>query len=133
TLARQGGKSWFLSDYALWRIGSHRWPAGQNVIHFGNILSTCEKVQAPARRWAHDQDGWLARESNGQKLIKSPKDSFWNIRSLNAIYGESTDLALGDEAWALNESLIAEGVEPTMVERENSQLLLTSTAHRLAK
>ena len=52
---------------------------------------------------------------------------------MKGVYGDSVDFAMGDEAWALPESVISEGVEPTLVERENAQLLLTSTAHRLAK
>ena len=40
--------------------------------------------------------------------------------------------AAADEAWKVRAAAIEEGLTPTMVEREQPQLLLVSTAHRLA-
>jgi hypothetical protein len=131
--ARQVGKSWLLSDMALWRIGSGHFPTTQVVMHFGNTLQTCEKVQAPARAWAKETPGWHSLEATGRRNVRSPNLGVWLVRSKKAVYGDSVDFAMGDEAWDLPESVISEGVEPTLVERVNSQLLLTSTAHRMAR
>jgi hypothetical protein len=48
------------------------------------------------------------------------------------VYGFSVSLATADEAWKVKPQVIEEGVDPTMVEREQPQLLLVSTAHRLS-
>ena len=133
TLARQVGKSWFLSDCAMFRIGSGVFGSAQLVTHFGNNLAACAKVQAPARRWAKRRDGWDSRMANDERNVTSPGESKWVVRSHAGVYGDSSDFAMCDEAWNVPEAVVSEGVEATLVERANGQLLLTSTAHRLAK
>jgi hypothetical protein len=46
------------------------------------------------------------------------------------VYGYTSTLALLDEAWAVEASVVEDGIEPTLVEIESGQLLLFSTAHR---
>ena len=73
------------------------------------------------------------REVNGQEEIEFLEDgSRWMLRAKEAVYGYSVSMGAADEAWKVRASSIEEGLEPTMVERAQPQLLLVSTAHRLA-
>ena len=47
------------------------------------------------------------------------------------VYGYSASIAAVDEAWEIRPAAIDDALLPTMVEREQAQLLLVSTAHRL--
>jgi hypothetical protein len=53
------------------------------------------------------------------------------LRAKEAVYGYSVSLGAVDEAWKVRGSSVDEGLTPTMAEREQPQLLLVSTAHRL--
>jgi len=73
------------------------------------------------------------REVNGQEEIELLADgSRWMLRAKEAVYGYSVSCAAADEAWKVKASSVEEGLTPTMVERLQPQLLLVSTAHRLA-
>jgi hypothetical protein len=73
------------------------------------------------------------REVNGQEEIELLEDgSRWMLRAKEAVYGYSVSLGAADEAWKVRAASIEEGLTPTMAEREQPQLLLVSTAHRLA-
>jgi len=54
------------------------------------------------------------------------------LRAKEAVYGYSVSCAAADEAWKVKAAAIEEGLTPTMAERLQPQLLLVSTAHRLA-
>ena len=54
------------------------------------------------------------------------------LHAKESVYGFSVSLATVDEAWKVKPQVIEEGVDPTMVEREQPQLLLVSTAHRMS-
>ena len=70
---------------------------------------------------------------NGQEEIECLEDgSRWMLRAKEAVYGYSVSCAAVDEAWKVRASSVEEGLTPTMVERVQPQLLLISTAHRLA-
>ena len=135
TVARQVGKSWWLRELALWRMHqADRFGAEQTVVHTGKDLAVCKDVQRPAIVWAkHHPDLFRVREVNGQESIELLADgSRWLLKAKDAVYGQSADLAMVDEAWKVTAARIEEGVVPTLVEREQSQLVLVSTAHRLA-
>jgi hypothetical protein len=103
------------------------------VLHTGKDLAVCKEVQRPARVWAKARPEFKVREVNGQEEIELLQDgSRWMLRAKEAVYGYSVSLAAADEAWKVRPSPIEEGLEPTMVEREQPQLLLVSTAHRLS-
>jgi hypothetical protein len=91
-------------------------------------------VQRPARVWAKAKpEFYKVREVNGQEEIEVLADgSRWMLRAKEATYGYSVSMAAADEAWKVRESSIEEGLTPTMIERVQPQLLLVSTAHRLA-
>jgi hypothetical protein len=135
TMARQCGKSWLLRELCLWRIHQgERFGEPQDVLHTGKDLAVCKEVQRPARVWAKARDAtFKVREVNGQEEIELVADgSRWMLRAKEAVYGYSVSLAAADEAWKVAASSIEEGLEPTMVERVQPQLLLVSTAHRRA-
>jgi hypothetical protein len=132
---RQVGKSWLVRELCLWRIHQgDRFGEPQDVLHTGKDLGICKEVQRPARVWAkHRQTAYKVREVNGQEEIEWLADgSRWMVRAKEAVYGYSVGLAAVDEAWKVRASSVDEGLTPTMVEREQPQLLLVSTAHRLA-
>ena len=134
SMPRQLGKSWLLRELCLWRIHQgDRFGEPQDVLHTGKDLAVCKEVQRPARVWAKARSEYRVREVNGQEEIELLADgSRWMLRAKEAVYGYSVSLAAADEAWKVKASSIEEGLEPTMVERVQPQLLLVSTAHRLA-
>jgi hypothetical protein len=135
SMARQLGKSWLLRELLLWRIHqAERFGEVQDVMHTGKDLAVCKEVQRPARIWAKiHKDIYRVREVNGQEEIEFLQDgSRWMLRAKEAVYGYAVSCGAADEAWKVPASSVDEGLTPTMTEREQSQLLLVSTAHRLA-
>jgi len=133
--ARQLGKSWLLRELMLWRVHQgERFGEPQDVMHTGKDLAICKEVQRPARLWAKAQPArFKVTEVNGQEEIQLKSDgSRWMLRAKSAVQGYSVGLAVVDEAWKVKPTTIDDDLTPTMVEREQPQLLLTSTAHRLA-
>jgi hypothetical protein len=135
TMARQLGKSWLLRELLLWRIhqGDH-FGEPQDVLHTGKDLAVCKEVQRPARLWAKQRKAtYKVREVNGQEEIELLEDgSRWMLRAKEAVYGYGVSVGAADEAWKVRAATIEEGLAPTMVEREQPQMLLVSTAHRRA-
>jgi hypothetical protein len=135
TMARQLGKSWLLRELLLWRVHQgERFGEPQDVLHTGKDVAVCKEVQRPARVWAKARtDLYKVREVNGQEEIERLADgSRWMLRAKEAVYGYSVSCGAADEAWKVRSSSIEEGLTPTMAERAQPQLLLVSTAHRLA-
>jgi hypothetical protein len=135
SLARQLGKSWLLRELCLWRIHQgDRFGEPQDCIHTGKDLAICKEVQRSARIWAKARSGvYKVREVNGQEEIERLEDgSRWMLRAREAVYGYSASLAAVDEAWKVKPHQVEEGLTPTMAERVQAQLLLVSTAHRMA-
>jgi len=131
SLARQGGKSWFLRELAMWRLEqAGRVGEPQFVMHVGNRLVNATEVQAPARAWAKGQgNGWRAFEAQGTQEVRDPDGNRWRCFAQNAVYGFSAGLSLVDEAWEIETAAVEDGIEPTMIERRWPQLGLISTAH----
>jgi len=135
SMARQLGKSWLLRELCLWRIHQgDRFGEAQDVLHTGKDLAVCKEVQRPARIWAKARrDAYHVREVNGQEEIELLADgSRWMLRAKEAVYGYSVSIGAADEAWKVKASSVDEGLVPTMTERNQAQLLLISTAHRMA-
>jgi len=135
SMARQLGKSWLLRELCLWRIHQGaRFGEPQDVLHTGKDLAVCKEVQRSGRIWAKARSGdYRVREVNGQEEIEYLADgSRWMLRAKEAVYGYSVSLGAADEAWKVKASSIDEGLTPTMTEREQAQLLLFSTAHRMS-
>jgi hypothetical protein len=136
SMARQLGKSWLLRELCLWRIEQgDRWGETQDVLHTGKDLAVVVEVQRSARVWARPQQQlYEVREANGAQRIeyKPGHGGRWLVKAKGAPYGYTISSAVVDEAWNVEANYIEEGVAPTMVERVSPQLLLVSTAHRLA-
>lgn len=154
TMARQQGKSWLLAELMMWRLHqSARFGERQTVLHTGMNLDVCRALFLPEATWCKAQrrqvdtgevgeDGstvvrmvpaYDVREVNSQEHIRWEVDgSEWLIRSRTATYGKTTGLGVVDEAWKVKASEVDDGIEPTTVEAAQSQLVLVSTAHRLA-
>jgi hypothetical protein len=134
SLARQLGKSWLLRELLLWRIHQGaRFGEPQDVLHTGKDVPVTKEVQRPALAWAKGRSGYLIREANGEQKLELLADgSRWLLRAREAVYGYSVSLGAVDEAWKVHPKIVDEGLAPTMVEREQPQLLLISTAHRAA-
>ncbi len=135
TMARQLGKSWLLRELILWRMHQgERFGEPQDIVHTGKDLAVCQEIQLKARYWAKERPGeYKVREVNGQEQIQYLKDnSRWMLRAKEAAYGLSVSVAAVDEAWKVKPETLNESIIPTMVEREQPQLWLTSTAHRLS-
>jgi hypothetical protein len=128
--ARQVGKSVTLRELALWRLHAEPlFAEEQLILHTGKDLSSCREVQRPARAWAKAQ-GYTVREANNQEEIGTPDGSRWLLRGQGSVYSYAATLAVADEAWGVASQTVDEGLEPTLAERVNGQLVLFSTAHR---
>jgi hypothetical protein len=135
SMSRQLGKSWLLRELMLWRIHQgERFGEPQDVMHTGKDVAICKEVQRPARYWAKARpDAYKVREVNGQEEIEYLRDgSRWMLRAKESVYGYSVGTAVVDEGWKVRPAAVDEGLEPTMTERAQPQLLLVSTAHRLS-
>ena len=106
----------------------------QDVLHTGKDLAVCKEVQRPARSGRRPRHEYRVREVNGQEEIELLADgSRWMLRAKEAVYGYRVELrARRTRRGRCGASVIEEGLTPTMAEREQPQLLLVSTAHRLA-
>jgi hypothetical protein len=133
SMPRQLGKSWLLRELCLWRIHqAERFGEQQNVMHLGNNLDVCMEVQRPARVWAQQRPEYQVFEANGkERIVRVECGSRWIVKSKDRPYGFAVSLAVVDEGWDVRLAKVEEGLEPTMAEREQPQLLLVSTAHRL--
>jgi len=129
--ARQVGKSVLLVVLAWWRLHqAARFGEPQLVMHTGKDIQVCAEVQRRARI-ASREIGYTTREANGQQEIWTPDGlNRWVVRAHQSVYGYASTLALADEAWKLGAAVVEEGLEPTLAETSNGQLVMFSTAHR---
>jgi len=133
SMARQLGKSWLLRELLLWRIAQReRFGEPQDCLHTGKDLDVCTEVLRPAMFWADQQQGYTVRRANGVQGIDRDDQSRWLVRARSGPYGKSVSVGAVDEAWKVKPGIVDEGLIPTMVEREQPQLWLISTAHREA-
>lgn len=134
SMARQLGKSWLLRELILWRMHqAARFGEPQDIMHTGKDLLICREVIRPAMFWADERPGYKVSRAAGDQSIEHVADhSRWLLRARGGVYGYSVSLGAVDEAWKVRPEIVDEGLAPTMVERVQPQLLLISTAHRLA-
>jgi len=130
--ARQVGKSILLRALAGWRMHDRRLGECPLVLHTGKDLPVCREIQRPVRTWARLMGGYTVREANGETEIGGPTGGRWLVRARQSVYGYSADAALVDEAWRVTPECVEDGLEPTLTEKPNGQLVLFSTAHRQA-
>lgn len=134
TLARQLGKTWLLADLCGWRLESDAIDGEQLVLSTGKDIAVCREMQRPSRlRAKQRRDQYHVREVNGQEEIEVlASGSRWMVRAKESVYGITATMATVDEGWKVPASAIDDGIMATMVEQEQTQMLLVSTAHRKA-
>ncbi len=126
---RQAGKSVMLRELMLWRMHqSELFGEEQLILHTAQNLAVAREIQRPARLWAMDEK-YKVRLSHGNEEIEHPDGSRWMIRGSESVYGYSVSMGLIDEAWGVKPEVADDGLLPTMIERNSSQLFLVSTAH----
>lgn len=134
--SRQLGKTVLTGGLAEWRIEhAHLFGGGEQLaLSTGSNLSVLHECHRPYRTYGylHD-DEFRVLTANGKEAIEHlPSNSRWLVRAKDSVYGLSADFVSVDECWAIAASVIDDGVTPTMAARPMPQLLLLSTAHRLA-
>lgn len=130
---RRIGKSERLRSLALWRMeyGGALFEDRQTVVHIGKDLGVVREVQDRAAEWCKAQ-GWAVSRNNNDRSITHLNGARWLAKVQDGSYGFDVHLGLADECWDVKPLAISEGIEPATMERESSQLVLTSTSHRLA-
>ncbi len=129
---RRAGKSTKHKVESLWRVvHADRFGERQLVMLTGKDLPVCKEIHRQG--WPFAQGlGWTVRRTNGQEEVEAPDGSRWMVRSQDGVYGYDTTAGRVDEAWAVPGYVVDDGLEPSMLERVQPQLWLTSTAHRKA-
>lgn len=133
TVARQVGKTHWLHDICAWRLEQGaRFGGPQAVLSIAKDLAVVRRMQTPSRsRALGDEEMYAVRSVNGQEGITYlPDGSEWMIRAKDSAYSLTLCFVTADEAWKIGAASIDDGVIPAMVEPEQTQLLLVSTAHR---
>jgi hypothetical protein len=129
---RRAGKSVLVRALALFRMAHpDLFGEPQTVLFTGKDLPICKEIHSSAWAWAMAR-GWKVWRGMGQESIVAPDGSRWVVRSQGGVYGYPAGLALCDEAWKVPDAVIREGLQPSLMERPNPQMLLTSTAHTQA-
>ncbi|MBS2939581.1 HNH endonuclease [Nocardioides sp. J2M5] len=131
---RRIGKSVRLRGMALWRLakGPELFEDEQLVLHTGKDLAIVREVMRKAWPWAEARDDWSSKKGMTEPQVAYREVNRWVARSKDSTTGYDACLALVDESWDVPPASIDDDLEPTMLERESPQLLLTSTAHRRA-
>lgn len=138
TVSRQSGKSVLLRELLAWRLihGAKEFGEPQTLLHIASNESLAIEVQRPFRNWCKSpaQAGlFKVREANGNVGVEVVEDgSRWLVKASVAVFGFSASAAVVDEAWSISPSIVDDGLTPTMLERNQAQLILTSTSHRRA-
>jgi len=132
TMARQCGKSTWVRALVEWRLEqAARFGEPQLVLHTADKVASAKEVQA--RSWVRaERLGYGVRRAQGELEISLPDGSRWLVRSQRAVYGYTVSLGVADECHDIAVVAVVEGLEPTLVESAQGQLVLTSTAHSQA-
>jgi hypothetical protein len=130
---RQSGKSWLVRALAIARCNfAEHFGEPQECAYLANNLVSAKRIMRRSWRWA-EQNGLLIRQAMGdERMIWPDGQTMWFLSSLRGVYGASASLALVDECWDVTEDEVLEGVQPIITEREQSQMILLSTANELA-
>jgi hypothetical protein len=140
SMARQLGKSWLLRELIMWRLHQgERFGCPQEIAHMAMTVQHALDVLEPEQRWAKARRGDYAvgEAHDDESITRMFDESRWLVVSKGTkrsggAYGKSTGLAVVDEGWAVRAAAVDDALEPTTVAMPQSQLLLVSTAHRMA-
>ena len=133
TTPRRSGKSVRLRAASLWRLHkAEHFGEQQLILLTGKDVPIVREIMLKAWPWAKAR-GYPVRQANGQEEIEHPDGSRWIIRSRESVYGYDVTMACVDEAHGVPSVVVDDGLEPALLERQQPQLVMTSTAHRMAK
>lgn len=130
---RQVGKSYLERIGCGWRLThSELFDEPQDVMHIAHKLSAAQEIWRPAARYfaGKYEDEASVRWANGEQKIELADGSRWMVQAANDGAGVSFTLSmvLVDEAWRVARHVVDGALAPTMVEAEQAQLWLVSTA-----
>jgi len=126
---RQQGKSILLLALAVMRAQhAELFGEPQEIIHVANALMAARRIIRRAWRWAEVQ-GYKTYRAEGREAIEWTDGSRWQVSSAVSIWGATASLALTDEGWAVDQGLVTDALLPVMVERNQPQIWLLSTAN----
>jgi hypothetical protein len=129
SVARQSGKSTFVSVLADWRSeAGELFGERQVIMHTADTLRHAIDVWQLAVPRAREL-GYEIRRGTGTEKIDKGALGVHIVRSQNAVVGSSASMGIADEAQGVKLSTITENLSPTLVERQQAQLLLVSTSH----
>jgi hypothetical protein len=134
---RQVGKSAVLRSLAMFRVACPEvWARGgepipQVAFLASTTLKLASETMRPAMLWADRRPGWQSYRGAADPHIEClDNGGRWLLGAANATHGFSVNLPITDEAWGLAASAVEDHMEPTMLEAQMPQFLVTSTAHQ---
>jgi hypothetical protein len=132
---RQSGKSTLLREFGTWRLHAGEiFGEPQAITYVANNLGTSLGVMAPLwSRTKADPDNYRTTQTNGRPDVHLLADgSRFSLRAGRATYGGSNSLVVVDEGFAIEPGILADAIEPTILETAEPQIILSSTANRFA-
>jgi hypothetical protein len=100
----------------------------QLVMHTADTLRHALDVWGLGLQRA-DRCGFGVRKAQGSEKIDKHDGGSHVVRSQAAVTGSTASLAIADEAQGVKLKTITENLSPTLVEKQQAQLVLVSTSH----
>jgi phage terminase large subunit-like protein len=128
-VSRQAGKSTLMLPLLVWRLPASRctavYGAQSRLAARQKLLDDLWPVIAASKL----SDRFSVARATGQEALRGPSGSICRVISSDetAAHGLTLNLALLDEAWAL-EPTVEQAVRPATVTRKNAQVWAVSTA-----
>ncbi len=129
---RQVGKSWLIREHALWRMEQEElFEEVQTIVHTASALKQVRGIWLPAAYWCGREGGYRVRFANGtEELARDLNVWLPQAATENLGVGLSVNLAIIDEAWGIEEGLIANSIVPAQISASNPQMMVFTTAGR---
>ena len=132
SVARQNGKTVAIASLIGWWLATQGKERGQpqtviSVAHKLDLATALFNYLAPV---LEAKFGAEVSWSYGRQKLTMPDGSIWHVRAATpgAGHGYSVDLLIIDEAWAVSEEAIDQGLLPTQRARKNPLCSMWSTA-----
>ena len=132
SVARQNGKTVAIASLIGWWLATQGKERGQpqtviSVAHKLDLATALFNYLAPV---LEAKFGAEVSWSYGRQKLTMPDGSIWHVRAATpgAGHGYSVDLLVIDEAWAVSEEAIDQGLLPTQRARKNPLCSMWSTA-----
>jgi hypothetical protein len=134
SVPRQMGKSTMVGEAASWRLRNGlMFGEPQDVLHVARDVGAAVQVQRPHRVRAERDRRYKVRNAGGRLEIEHVADGGrWLIRSVRSVYSYSASMAIVDEGWDVEAEVVDDGISPVLLQRDQAQLWLVSTANAQA-